>query len=79
MAALNLMSNAANFLNTYLPPVAIQNVGYKFYLFYVCWDFLGIVVMYFTFIETKNRSLEEIEEIFNDPHPVRASLKRLAL
>jgi hypothetical protein len=28
--------------------VAIRNAGWKFYLFYACWDALGVVVIYFT-------------------------------
>jgi sugar porter (SP) family MFS transporter len=76
LALFSLVSNGAGFLNTYLPPVAIQNVGYKFYFFYTIWDFVGIIVIYFTFIETRRRTLEEIEDIFHDPHPVKASLQR---
>jgi len=33
-------------------------------------------VICFCFIETKGRSLEEINDIFADPHPVKASLRR---
>lgn len=32
--------------------------------------------MYLTVVETKGRSIEEIEEIFNDPHPVKKSLQK---
>ena len=32
--------------------------------------------MYMTVVETKGRSLEELEEIFNDPKPVKRSLQR---
>ena len=32
--------------------------------------------MYLTVVETRGRSIEEIEEIFNDPHPVKRSLQR---
>jgi hypothetical protein len=31
--------------------------------------------MYFTVVETKQRSLEELEEIFKDPKPVKKSLQ----
>lgn len=61
------------FLNIYFPPVAIQNVGYKFYFFCTIGISVGIVVIYFTFAETRGRTLVEIEEIFNDPHPMRTS------
>jgi hypothetical protein len=32
--------------------------------------------MYLTVVETKGRSIEEIEDIFNDPHPVKKSLQK---
>ena len=32
--------------------------------------------MYMTVVETRGRSIEEIEEIFNDPHPVNRSLQK---
>jgi len=76
LAAMGLLINIANFFNTYVPPVAIRNVGWRFYLFYACWDALGVVTIYFTFVETKGRNLEEIEQIFASPHPVKASLEK---
>ena len=38
--------------------------------------FVQLAVMYMTVVETKGRSIEEIEEIFNDPHPVKRSLQK---
>ena len=32
--------------------------------------------MYSTVVETRGRSIEEVEEIFNDPHPVKRSLQK---
>jgi hypothetical protein len=32
--------------------------------------------MYLTVVETRGRSIEEIEEIFNDPRPVKRSLQK---
>ena len=52
------------------------NISQKFYFLYFVVDFLGIVFIYLFFVETKGRSLEEIDEIFADPHPVKASLKK---
>ncbi|ANB13391.1 glucose-inactivated glycerol proton symporter STL1 [Sugiyamaella lignohabitans] len=76
LAIYNLLTNCAGFINTYVPPVAIQNVGYRFYIFYIVWDVVGIITIYFTFVETRGRTLEEIEEIFKDPHPVRFSKQK---
>ncbi|KAH8801366.1 general substrate transporter [Xylogone sp. PMI_703] len=76
LAFMNLVVNAVNVLNTYVPPIAITNSGWKFYILYVVWDAFGVVVIYFTFIETKGWSLEEIEELFHSAHPVKRSLEK---
>jgi hypothetical protein len=45
-------------------------------VFYACWDALGVVVIYFTFIETKGYNLEEIDALFESSNPVRESLRK---
>jgi len=73
--ALNgLWLNIVSFINTYAAPVGIANASWKFYFLYLIIDAVGIVVIYFTFIETRGRNLEEIEQIFEAKHPVRESL-----
>lgn len=32
--------------------------------------------MWWSIVETKGRSLEELEEIFADPHPVKKSMEK---
>jgi len=71
-----LWLNIISFINTYAAPVGITSSGWKFYILYLAIDALGIVTIYFTFVETKGRALEEIDEIFADPHPVRRSLQK---
>ena len=71
-----LWLNIVSFVNTYAAPVGITNSHWKFYILYLAIDGLGILVIYFAFVETKGRSLEEIDEIFADPHPVKRSLKK---
>jgi hypothetical protein len=71
-----LWLNIISFINTYAAPVGITSSGWKFYILYLAIDALGIVTIYFTFVETKGRTLEEIDEIFADPHPVRRSLQK---
>jgi hypothetical protein len=76
LAYLAFMNNAVKVMNTYVPPIAIHNSGWKFYLLYIIWDAFGIVVIYFFFVETRGWSLEEIEELFNSKNPVKASLEK---
>lgn len=75
MAYLNFMCNCVNVLNTYVPPVAIANSGWKFYILYVVWDAFGVLVIYLTFVETRGRSLEELDELFESGNPKKASLE----
>ncbi|KAF7290931.1 MFS domain-containing protein [Mycena chlorophos] len=75
MALYSLIVACASFVNTYAGPIGLQRIKWKFYLVYVVWDLFECVVIYFCVVETKGRTLEELEEIFNDPHPVRASLR----
>lgn len=56
---------AAGFFNQYVNPVALDNIGWKYYLVYIVLLALFIGVIWFTFPETKARTLEQIEVIFD--------------
>ena len=75
LAYLNFMNNAVKVLNTYLPPIAIANTSWRFYILYIIWDAFGVVVIYFFFVETRGRSLEELDDLFEANNPVSASLE----
>ncbi|KAF5333204.1 hypothetical protein D9611_002530 [Ephemerocybe angulata] len=81
MATYALAVSCASFVNSYTGPIALEKIQWKLYIVYVVWDLFECLVIWFCAVETKGRTLEELEEIFNDPHPVRKSLakKRLAL
>jgi len=61
-------------LNTYAGPIALQKIAWKYYIVYIAWDLFEAAVIWFCAVETKGRTLEELEEIFDSPHPVRTSL-----
>ncbi|KAI8985678.1 general substrate transporter [Trametes punicea] len=75
LAFMNLLVNIAGVFNTYAPPAAIARASWRFYIFYILWDALGAVVIYFTFVETKGKNLEEIDRIFEADSPKKASLQ----
>ncbi|OJJ55551.1 hypothetical protein ASPSYDRAFT_413687 [Aspergillus sydowii CBS 593.65] len=70
----NLASSISSAIIQYSAGPAFQNIKYYFYLVFVFWDLIEIVIMWFFFPETKDRTLEELEEVFSDPNPVKRSL-----
>ncbi|KAI5803064.1 sugar transporter [Geopyxis carbonaria] len=68
-------AGAAGFVNTFAAPVAMQRIGWRFYLFFVGWDLVEAAVIYIFFVETKGRTLEEMDEVFEAPNPRKASTK----
>lgn len=47
-------------------PIAFNNIGWKFYLIFIIPPAIQFVLVYIFFPETKQRSLEDIAEIFGD-------------
>lgn len=76
MAAQGFMSGIASFINTYATPVALQNIGWKTYTIFLVLHFVHLALMYLFAVETKGRSLEQLEEIFEDRRPVKRSLQK---
>jgi MFS family permease len=72
----NFSSSVASTILAYSSGPAFQNIQYYFYLVFVFWDLIEVVVMYFYFPETKDRTLEELEEVFSAPNPVKKSLEK---
>ncbi|KAF7727264.1 hypothetical protein EC973_007877 [Apophysomyces ossiformis] len=47
-------------------PPLLERIGWGTYVFYAAWNLVALAVVYFTFVETKGKSLEEIDEMFGD-------------
>ncbi|RMJ22160.1 hexose transporter, partial [Aspergillus sp. HF37] len=54
-------------------PIALGNIGWHYYIFFCCFDFLVLANTWSVFPETKGHSLEEIAEVFDGPSPMTAS------
>ena len=76
MGFYKLTSGAASFINTFAAPIALKNIRYWFYVFFVFWDMFEFLVIYFFFVETKGRTLEELDDIFESANPRKASTKK---
>ncbi|CAN9104882.1 general substrate transporter [Alternaria alternata] len=71
-----LFLNVAMVVNTYGISVGIEKIGWKLYLVYIAWICIEIALIFFFFVETAGKTLEELKEIFEAPNPRKASLKR---
>ncbi|KAJ0168193.1 Lactose permease [Colletotrichum tanaceti] len=71
----NFASSAISLVLAYSSGPAFEKIGYYFYLVFVFWDILEAVFIYFLFPETNHRTLEELEEVFSAPNPVKKSLE----
>ncbi|KAF7549357.1 hypothetical protein G7Z17_g6451 [Cylindrodendrum hubeiense] len=71
----NFASSCISLVLAYSSGPAFEKIGYYFYLVFVFWDLLEAAFIYFFFPETKDRTLEELSEVFDAPNPVQKSLE----
>ncbi|KAF8864878.1 general substrate transporter [Acephala macrosclerotiorum] len=62
------VSQAALTVNQYVNPIALDSIGYYYYIFYLGMLILGTAIIYFFFPETKGYTLEELSHFFEDPN-----------
>jgi MFS family permease len=54
---------------------AFEHIKYYFYIVFIGWDLFEVVFIYLFWPETKDRTLEELDEVFQAPNPVKRSLE----
>ena len=72
----NFVLNCAEFINTYATPIGLKNIGWRIYIVYVVWNIVQAAWIFLFFVETKDHTLEEMDQIFESKHPVKASLEK---
>ncbi len=60
-----LAVDLALFFNSYVNPVALAALDWKYYIVYDCWLAFELMIVYFFYIETMNTPLEEIVKYFD--------------
>ncbi|EIW83455.1 hexose transporter [Coniophora puteana RWD-64-598 SS2] len=65
--------------NQYVNPIALQALGWKYYIVYVCWLAVELVFIYFYLVETKNRTLEETAALFDGEDKIEKIAHKAAL
>jgi len=76
MGLYNLGVNIAGFYNTFVTGIAFDKAGWKYYFLFIFWDLFELAFIYFFYVETKNRTLEELTEIFRGRNRVKRSLQK---
>ncbi|KAI6780844.1 uncharacterized protein J7T54_007323 [Emericellopsis cladophorae] len=65
MATYVFATKIAVFVNQFVNPIGLDNIGWRFYLVYVAVLAVESFIAYGWFLETKGKALEEIAEIFD--------------
>lgn len=63
-------------VNTYGISVGIAKIGWKLYIVYIGWLCVEMAVVYFFFVETAGKTLEEMSSIFDADNPRKESTKK---
>lgn len=64
IAVEQLAVRCAVFFNSYVNPIALDDIGWKYYIVYCIWIVVEIATVYFLFPETHGRTLEELSFMF---------------
>ncbi|EJD05087.1 general substrate transporter [Fomitiporia mediterranea MF3/22] len=68
--------SCTSFINLFCTPIAYGRIGWKYILVFVFWDAFETVIWYFFCVETVGFTLEELDEIFSAPNPIKASTQK---
>jgi MFS family permease len=60
LAFKQLIGRLGNFFNAYVNPIALDSIGWKYYIFYCVWLLVEALIVYFVFPETHDRTLEDL-------------------
>ncbi|OCL05099.1 general substrate transporter [Glonium stellatum] len=66
IAIFQFFGRGAGFFTTFVNPIGLQNIKWKWLVVYCCWIAFEIVFMWFMFPETGGRTLEELAFLFED-------------
>ncbi|KAI1380504.1 general substrate transporter [Hypoxylon crocopeplum] len=75
LALSSVIVYAMGFINQFAGPIALGNIGYKYIYVFVGWDVVESLLWYLFGVESQGRTLEQLEWVYNQPNPVKASLK----
>ena len=60
LAFKQLIGRLGNFFNAYVNPIALDAIGWKYYIFYCVWLLVQAIIVWAVFPETHDRTLEDL-------------------
>ncbi|KAL1854954.1 hypothetical protein VTK73DRAFT_8635 [Phialemonium thermophilum] len=72
-----LTIQVASIFGGYVNPIGLQNIGWKFYIYYCVWVAIIFLVVYFFFVETQGPTLEELTYLFEGKEAKRQIAQKL--
>ncbi|KIX00356.1 uncharacterized protein Z518_10495 [Rhinocladiella mackenziei CBS 650.93] len=66
IAVYQLFSRMAGFFTTFVNPIGLDSISWKYLITYCCWLAFEVCFVWFFFPETANRTLEELAFLFED-------------
>ncbi|KAI1399481.1 hypothetical protein F4819DRAFT_465028 [Hypoxylon fuscum] len=65
MGFYTIFVSLVGFFCQYVIPIGLKELGWRFYIIGVVWDIFVAIVIYFTYVETKGLTLEQIDKRFH--------------
>ncbi|KAH6968011.1 hypothetical protein DER45DRAFT_475932 [Fusarium avenaceum] len=66
IAIFQLFARCAEFFTTFVNPIGLANISWRYFLTYCCFLAFEVAFVYFCFPETSGRTLEEVTFLFED-------------
>ncbi|KAL0944840.1 hexose transporter protein (Lactose permease) [Colletotrichum truncatum] len=75
LTAFNLAQFCSGIFNGFVNPVALEALRWRYYIVFVCALLLWLIIIYFTFPETRGMTLEEVSQVFDGNQPLERTFK----
>ncbi|KAJ5291796.1 hypothetical protein N7478_001047 [Penicillium angulare] len=73
LALSGFMVSTISFISQFASPIGLGNISTNYFWIFVGWDLVEVVCWYFFCVESQGRTLEELEWVYQQPNPVKAS------
>ncbi|KAJ6120476.1 hypothetical protein N7523_004756 [Penicillium sp. IBT 18751x] len=73
LALSGFMVSSISFISQFASPIGLGNISTNYFWIFVGWDLVEVVFWYFFCVESQGRTLEELEWVYQQPNPVKAS------